>query len=206
MLDQVWSDAAIERCLQHGIDHFFLAPGSRCTPLTLAVARAENAHIIQHFDERGLAFAALGYARATGKPGVFICTSGTAVANALPAVIEAATEGIPMLLFTADRPEELRGSGANQTIDQRNLFGVYAKLFLDLPVPSDSDQLPDIQTLVESVQKSIDAAEHGPVHLNWMFREPFSIDEPTQAKTVGLPVDVDPKKRNQQPSKLTAMC
>jgi len=170
VIDQVWADAAIESCLRHGIDHFFLAPGSRCTPLTLAVARqGDRAQVTQHFDERGLAFAALGYARATGRPGVFICTSGTAVANAFPAVIEAAAESVPMLLFTADRPPELRGSGANQTIDQRNIFVSYPGLFVNVPVPDESSSLDEL------LEHGFDAAKNGPVHFNWMFREPFTI-------------------------------
>ena len=74
MDDQVWAVATIGRCLLHGVDHFFIAPGSRCTPLTLAVAQQNDAVVHQHFDERGLAFAALGYGKATGKPAVFICT------------------------------------------------------------------------------------------------------------------------------------
>ena len=175
MIDQVWANTAIEHCLQSGIDHFFLAPGSRCTPLTLAVARQSQAQVIQHFDERGLAFAALGYGRATGKPGVFICTSGTAVANAFPAVIEAAAESVPMLLFSADRPPELRGSGANQTIDQREIFGCYPKLFVNMPVPDEEQSFP-----LESLQVGIAASEDGPVHFNWMFREPFTTVEPVR--------------------------
>ena len=176
-VDQVWASTAVEFCLRHGIDHFFLAPGSRCTPLTLAVARESDAHVIQHFDERGLAFAALGYGRATGKPGVFVCTSGTAVANAFPAVIEAAAESVPMLLFTADRPTELRGTGANQTIDQRNIFGSYPKMFVNLPVPDESFALD------ESLEQGFAATKNGPVHFNWMFREPFTIsDEPASTE------------------------
>ena len=180
MIDQIWANSIVQHCLQNGIDHFFLAPGSRCTPLTLAVARRSDVQITQHFDERGLAFAALGYARATGKAGVFICTSGTAVANAYPAVIEAATEHVPMLLFTADRPTELRGTGANQTIDQQNIFGSYPKLFLDLPAPEDMSSAKDpsgLAFLFDTLQQGIASASNGPVHLNWMFREPFTIDE-----------------------------
>lgn len=164
----------------YGIDHFFVAPGSRCTPLTLAVARQSNIHVIQHFDERGLAFAALGYGKATGKPGVFICTSGTAVANAYPAVIEAAMEKVPLLLFTADRPTELRGTGANQTIDQREIFGRYPNLFLNMPVPEDqvSEDDPDgEQFLSDALPPCFMAAQNGPVQVNWMFREPFTITE-----------------------------
>lgn len=175
MIDQIWANTAIESCLRHGIDHFFLAPGSRCTPLTLAVARHESVHIVQHFDERGLAFAALGYARATGRPGVFICTSGTAVANAFPAVIEAAMESVPMLLFTADRPMELRGTGANQTIDQLEIFGSYAKAFLNLPVPPGNHL--DAHFPMPILEQAFEAAKHGPAHLNWMFHEPFTIED-----------------------------
>lgn len=178
MIDQAWAKTAIETCLANGIDHFFLAPGSRCTPLTLAVARQQNAHVIQHFDERGLAFAAIGYGRATGRPGVFICTSGTAVANAFPAVIEAAIEHIPMLLFTADRPPELHGSGANQTIDQKEIFGSYPKLFVNMPVPDSNTSLS------EPLDQGIVAASDGPVHINWMFREPFTIDTEIPTRSV----------------------
>jgi len=168
-----------------GIDHFFLAPGSRCTPLTLAVAHSDNAKVIRHFDERGLAFAALGYARATGKPAVFICTSGTAVANAFPAVVEASMEHIPMLLFTADRPPELRGTGANQTIDQQQIFGDYVRWFFDMPCPfeSESANAPGQRASVgenlcrSQVEFAIEQAETGPVQLNWMFREPFTIED-----------------------------
>ena len=180
MNDQRWANLAIQSCLDVGVDHFFLAPGSRCTPLTLAVARQKTATVIQHFDERGLAFAAVGYARATGRPGVFICTSGTAVANAFPAVIEAAMESVPMLLFTADRPLELRGSGANQTIDQQNIFGRYAQLFLDMPAPEDQHAAADPggrAFLGDALTRGMAAVKKGPVHFNWMFREPFTLKE-----------------------------
>lgn len=178
MIDQIWANAAIESCLKHGVDHFFLAPGSRCTPLTLAVARQEQARVVQHFDERGLAFAALGYARATGRPGVFICTSGTAVANAFPAVIEAAMESVPLLLFTADRPLELSGTGANQTINQLEIFGSYPKLFLNLPVAGDRKSVDNQGPAfpIADLEQVIAAAHGGPAHLNWMFHEPFTME------------------------------
>lgn len=185
MLDQLWCNLAVNQCIENGVDHFFLAPGSRCTPLTIAVANHDNATITKHFDERGLAFAALGYARATGKPGVFICTSGTAVANALPAVVEAAMEGIPMLLFTADRPPELRGTGANQTIDQQHIFGSYVKWFFDMPCATEEIGLPFVQS---QVARAITESTSGPVHLNWMFREPFGINVPNKAITIARQV------------------
>ena len=171
MIDRHWASLAVQRCIERGIDRFFLAPGSRCTPLTLAIADHAT-RVTQHFDERGLAFAALGYARATGKPGVFVCTSGTAVANAYPAVIEAAMEAIPMLLFTADRPPELRDTGANQTIDQQRIFGAYSQWFFDLPCPSESLSLDFLRSIVD---RAVEESRQGPVHLNWMFREPFGL-------------------------------
>lgn len=177
MSDRRWSSIAVNECILRGVDHFFVAPGSRCTPLTLAVAHHDNAIVTQHFDERGLAFAALGYARATGKPGVFICTSGTAVANAFPAVIEAAQEGVPMLLFTADRPPELRGTGANQTIDQQRIFGNYVRHFFDMPCPYDGSE-DDTDLFVRSqIETAIEHSQTGPSHLNWMFREPFTLED-----------------------------
>lgn len=182
MLDEAWANFAIDSCLANGIDHFFVAPGSRCTPLTLAIARRPEVRVTQHFDERGLAFAALGYGRATSRPSVFVCTSGTAVANAYPAVIEAAIEKIPLLLFTADRPEELHGTGANQTIDQANIFGDYPELFVNIPVAEDTASESDpqgIEYLTGELARVFDAAFTGPVHTNWMFREPFTIDDST---------------------------
>ena len=130
-----------------------------------------------HFDERGSAFYALGYARATGQPAVWITTSGTAVANGMPAVVEAAVDGVPLILLTADRPPELRGTGANQTIDQVKLFGDYVRWQFDLPAP-------DVAVPAEAVLTTIDQAVYrarrmpsGPVHLNAMFREPLVPDD-----------------------------
>ena len=179
MIDEIWANFITECCIQNGIDHFFVAPGSRCTPLTLAIARHADAHVTQHFDERGLAFAALGFGKATELPGVFVCTSGTAVANAYPAVIEAAMEKTPLLLFTADRPPEMLGVGANQTIQQQNIFGEYPERFLNMPVPEDQSSEDDphgLQYLALELATGLKAARNGPVHFNWMFREPFSID------------------------------
>jgi 2-succinyl-5-enolpyruvyl-6-hydroxy-3-cyclohexene-1-carboxylate synthase len=194
VIDQVWAELAIHSCLQLGIDYFFVAPGSRCTPLTLAIAKNSHVRVTQHFDERGLAFAALGYARATGKPGVFVCTSGTAVANALPAVVEAAMDHVPLLLFTADRPDELRGIGANQTIDQKEIFGQYPRLFINLPVPQDKDSTEDPHGkgfLASQLAQSISAADDGPVHVNWMFREPFTISDVSSASDAFEVLDAD---------------
>ena len=186
-----WASAAIVACLRCGITDFFVAPGSRCTPLTIALANASGKwtgiSIHQHFDERGLAFAAIGYGRATGRPGVFICTSGTAVANAFPAVIESAAEDIPFVLMTADRPRELRGSGSNQTIDQVELFGGYPEAFADLHCSKDGNNPSAVdKTIIGLLEK----ATHGPVHINCMFAEPFLDEAYSDGDLLGLPCAV----------------
>ena len=174
--NRLWAALAVDTCIRREANHFFVAPGSRCTPLTLAVAQHAEAHVTGHFDERGLAFAALGYARATGKAGIFICTSGTAVANAMPAVVEAAMDNVPMVLLTADRPPELRQTGANQTIDQQKIFGERVRWFFDMPCPTAAITPSFVRSQLDY---ALQQARTGPVHLNWMFREPFGAsDEP----------------------------
>lgn len=170
-INLIWASLIIDECIRNGSDTFFLAPGSRCTPLTLAVARHPEAKAVRHFDERGLAFAALGFARATGRAGVVICTSGTAVSNLTPAVVEAAMDAQPMLLLTGDRPFELRDCGANQAIPQTQALSPYVKSMTDLACP-------DINIPPEAVLTTVDQAfsflRKGPVHLNCPFREPLA--------------------------------
>lgn len=167
-----WAAILVEELVRQGVGLFIMAPGSRCTPLVLAVAENERAKSLVHFDERGGAFAALGYARATGKPAALITTSGTAVANALPAVVEADADGVPLILLTADRPPELRDSGANQTIRQPGMFGPYVRWQFDMPVPELAiDPTFVLTTAGQAVNRT--RSRPGPVHLNCMFREPF---------------------------------
>ncbi|MCC5845444.1 MAG: 2-succinyl-5-enolpyruvyl-6-hydroxy-3-cyclohexene-1-carboxylic-acid synthase [Verrucomicrobia bacterium] len=160
----------VEECFRNGIDTFFLSPGARCSPLTLAVARHPDVRAVLHFDERGLGFAALGYARATGRPGVVITTSGSAVSNLHPAVTEAFMDAQPMLLLTADRPPELRETGSNQTIDQVNHFGAQTVWHQDVPCPTTQISPAVILTTIDL---ALHHARGGPVHLNCMFREPL---------------------------------
>ena len=127
-----------------------------------------------HVDERGTAFMALGHARGRGLPAVWITTSGTAVANGYPAVVEASQEGIPLILLTADRPPELRDTDANQTIRQERFFGEYVRWFMDLPVPTDSI---DPCFVLSTMDQAVHRARKGPVHLNCMFREPLAPSE-----------------------------
>ena len=112
-----------------------VSPGSRSTPLALALARDERIRVHVHLDERGAAFFALGLAKASGAPVALACTSGTAAAEYFPAIVEASQARVPLLVLTADRPPRLRGTGANQTIDQTELYGRYARAYLEPPVP-----------------------------------------------------------------------
>jgi 2-succinyl-5-enolpyruvyl-6-hydroxy-3-cyclohexene-1-carboxylate synthase len=174
--NRLWAGLSVEELLRCGVDFFCVAPGSRSTPLVAALAANEKARSLIHFDERGTAFAALGHARATGRPAAWITTSGTAVANGLPAVVEAATDGVPMILLTADRPPELRQTGANQTIDQPDIFGDYVRWRFDLPAPDPTIDPAMVLTTVDQAAYRAGRAPQGPVHLNLMFREPFLPD------------------------------
>jgi 2-succinyl-5-enolpyruvyl-6-hydroxy-3-cyclohexene-1-carboxylate synthase len=171
--NRLWAYLIVEELLRCGVGFFCIAPGSRSTPLVAALAANEKARSLIHFDERGTAFAALGYARATGCPAAWITTSGTAVANGLPAVVEAATDGVPMVLLTADRPPELRQTGANQTIDQPDIFGDYVRWRFDLPAPDPGIDPAMVLTTVDQAAYRAGRTPQGPVHLNLMFREPF---------------------------------
>jgi len=173
-INHLWSSLLIEELLRHGIEYFCIAPGSRSGPLAVAVARNSKAKSFVHYDERGLAFHALGYISATNKPAVIISTSGTAVANLFPAVIEASKKKLPLIVLTADRPPELHKTGADQTIEQPGIFGEYVRWQGDLPCP-------DLKVKPEFVLTTIDQAIfrasgelRGPVHLNCMFREPLA--------------------------------
>src|SRR4051812_34482418 len=111
-INHCWGSLIVEELTRLGADYFCVAPGSRCSPLTIALAQNKKAGSLVHFDERGLAFFAMGYTAAVKRPAVLICTSGTAVANFLPAVIEASKKKLPLIVISADRPPELRQTGA----------------------------------------------------------------------------------------------
>ena len=176
-LNLLWSNLIVQELVRSGVDYFCISPGSRCGPLSIAVAQNPQAKGFVHFDERGTAFHALGYTAATKKPSVVVTTSGTAVANLFPAIIEANKKKLPLIILTADRPPELRKSGANQMIDQPGIFGSYAKWHFDMPCPT-KEIPPD--TVLTTIDQAIHQAQNNPggqVHLNLMFREPL---EPTK--------------------------
>ncbi len=172
-LNALWAAIFVEEAIRHGIYTFCVSPGSRSTPLTAAVARHPKARLQICYDERAAAFYALGYARATGLPALLICTSGTAVANYLPAVIEASVDHLPMLICSADRPPELEQCGANQSIPQTHLFGHHARWFFDIPCPTESIAPQFVLTTLAQALHRATGPFAGPVHLNWRFREPL---------------------------------
>ncbi|MCC5828876.1 MAG: 2-succinyl-5-enolpyruvyl-6-hydroxy-3-cyclohexene-1-carboxylic-acid synthase [Phycisphaeraceae bacterium] len=156
-----------------GVELFCISPGSRSTPLVVAAARQGRVRVQVCHDERGSGFLALGYARATGRPAVIITTSGTAAANLLPAVCEASMSRLPMLILTADRPEELTDTGANQTMIQPGLYGQYVRWQFDLPCPSPGMGAGAVLSTVDHAIGRALGVDPGPVHLNCRFREPL---------------------------------
>jgi 2-succinyl-5-enolpyruvyl-6-hydroxy-3-cyclohexene-1-carboxylate synthase len=185
-MNQLWGYLIVEELVRNGVDYFVISPGSRSTPLTVAVARNPKASHIICIDERAAAFHAIGYARATTNPAVLICTSGTAAANYLPAVIEAATDNLPLIILSADRPPELRYTGANQTINQVNLYGTYPTWQFDLPCPTVEINPVVVLTTIDLAVSRSRQSPGGVVHLNCMFREPLA---PT-AEPVEIPVSL----------------
>ncbi|PPK69443.1 2-succinyl-5-enolpyruvyl-6-hydroxy-3-cyclohexene-1-carboxylic-acid synthase [Actinokineospora auranticolor] len=164
----------VDELVRNGVRQVVLCPGSRDAPLAFALAEAaERGRLTLHVrvDERSAGFFALGLGRATGRPAAVVCTSGTAVANLHPSVLEAHHSGVGVLLITADRPPELHGTGANQTIDQRNIFGS-AAVAVDFPVAERRAGLNPVWRGL--VCRGVARAETGrPVQLNIPFREPL---------------------------------
>ena len=176
-LNVLWASLALEEWRRLGVALVVVAPGSLSAPLALAVAAMRGVDATVCHDERAAAFLALGAARAQGRPAVVITTSGTAVANLLPAAIEAAETCTPLILVTADRPPELRDCGANQAIRQESLLRNVARWSFELPCAA-SEPGPNfvLSCANEAWQRSqgVPSAAGGVVHLNWSFREPLA--------------------------------
>ena len=165
--------ALVDEWKRAGVCAAVVSPGSRSTPLALALAASSVAlHVV--LDERSAAFVALGLARGTGRPAVLLCTSGTAAANFHPAVAEADLDRVPMIVCTADRPPELHGIGAPQAIDQQRLFGRGPRWFCDPGVADDANRGAWRSVGARSViEATAGPSGPGPVHLNLPFREPL---------------------------------
>ena len=165
--------ALFDELAAHGLRHACVSPGSRSTPLALALDRHAEITVHVHLDERSSAFFALGLAKALRRPVAVACTSGTAAAELFPAVVEASQARVPLYLLTADRPPRLRGTGANQTIDQVRLFGEYAGAYLDPPVPASPDDALEWRRIGRDAVAACGGPQPGPVHINCSFDEPL---------------------------------
>ena len=176
-LNHLWAALLIEELVRNGVDTFCIAPGSRSAPLVVAAARNTRVQTVVHYDERGAAFHALGYGRVTRTPAAVVTTSGSALANVWPAVVEASLERVPLLVLSGDRPPELQDAGANQTMDQIRFFGDYAEWSATLPCPSTEIDPAMVLTTADQAVRRCRGPSGGAVHVNCMFREPLAPTE-----------------------------
>lgn len=178
---------AVGTLLDGGVRHVVVSPGSRSAPMAYALAEASAAgrvELLVRIDERAAGFTALGLALSTGSPAAVLTTSGTAVGNLLPAVMEANHAAVPLIVLSADRPDELRGTGANQTTVQPDLFGEQVRFAADVPAGSDPERA--IQTGLSAATGAFAEIPPGPVQLNLAFRDPL-VPSPDE----GLPTAVE---------------
>jgi len=167
-------NAFVDELRRCGVHNAVVCPGSRSTPLAMALAEQPDLRVWMHVDERSAAFFALGMAKRSGQPAALLCTSGTAAANFLPALVEAKLTHVPLLVLTADRPPELRDNGAPQAIDQNRLYGTHVKWFAEAALPEATNEaLRYIRTLACRATALTQSLPAGPVHLNLPFREPL---------------------------------
>ncbi|MBS1191616.1 MAG: 2-succinyl-5-enolpyruvyl-6-hydroxy-3-cyclohexene-carboxylic-acid synthase [Rhodocyclaceae bacterium] len=172
-LNFAWFQALVGGFAGAGVRHAVISPGSRSTPLALALLRQPGMDCRIIIDERSAAFFALGIAKATGRPVLILATSGSAPANWLPAVVEASQAAIPLLLLSADRPPELHGCGANQTVDQVKLFGSHVRACHALGAPDAGFDPGYLHRLAARAAEQAAWPLPGPVHLNLPCREPL---------------------------------
>ena len=165
---------AVAALLLEGVRYVVVSPGSRSAPMAYALAEADAAgrvELLVRIDERDAGFTALGLALASGAPAAVLTTSGTAVGNLLPAVMEANHAAVPLVVISADRPVELRGTGANQTTVQLDLFGEHVRFAVD--VPAGSDPRRAVETALSAATGAFEDTPPGPVQLNLAFRDPL---------------------------------
>jgi 2-succinyl-5-enolpyruvyl-6-hydroxy-3-cyclohexene-1-carboxylate synthase len=200
--------AFVDELARCGLAGACTSPGSRSTPLVLTLARQPGLPTWSHVDERVAGFFALGVAKQSGRPAAVACTSGTAAAHYLPAVIEAHEARVPLIVLTADRPPELRAVGAGQAIDQLKLYGDAAKWFFEVGAHNATpERLRWIRQLAFRAYQTAASGRPGAVHLNFALREPLVLDEPLPAADAGTPlprarraappaaIDLDPGER-----------
>jgi 2-succinyl-5-enolpyruvyl-6-hydroxy-3-cyclohexene-1-carboxylate synthase len=187
----LWAKLFVDELARSGLKAAVLAPGSRNTPLVVAFAEHRDIQVYSHIDERSAAYFALGLALAAQQPVALVCSSGTAGANFYPAIIEAHYWRVPLMVLTADRPPELRESGANQTIDQVKLYGDHVRWFVDVALPEAHPEpvmIRSIRTLAARAYATADGTPKGAVHVNFPFRKPL---EPILVETDTIEIDDD---------------
>lgn len=189
-LQAAWAEWLLDGLIAAGIRRVVVSPGSRSTPLVLAIARAEEAGRLEAtviIDERAAAFFALGQARVSNRPSLLVCTSGSAGAHYLPAFVEAAESRVPMLALTADRPPELRGRGAPQTIEQSGMFGHFVRRSFEIgPAEADSRAVAGLLRTGLLAVHATRWPDPGPVHVNAAFRKPLEPDGGRHPEVEGL--------------------
>ncbi|UJF19949.1 2-succinyl-5-enolpyruvyl-6-hydroxy-3-cyclohexene-1-carboxylic-acid synthase [Vibrio sp. SS-MA-C1-2] len=175
-LNRLWAKLTLEVLVRQGVSDICIAPGSRSTPLTLEAQQQQKLTIHTHFDERGLGFFALGLAKRTQRPVAIVVTSGTAVANLLPAIVESGLTREKLIALTADRPVELVGCGANQAIQQQGIFSSHVTSDIYLPTPS-LDISP--RWLLTTLEQALSEQQQqgGSIHINCAFPEPLYGEE-----------------------------
>lgn len=173
-------ESFVDGLYEGGVRNVVICPGSRLTPLAIEFSRPRDIVTWILYDERSAGFFALGIAKSSSAPVALVCTSGTAAANFLPAIVESKFSRVPLVAITADRPPELRDFGGAQTIDQTRLYGSHVKWFQDMPIVSDSLPLLRYSRLVGLRASSVaQSSPAGPVHINFSFREPLLPEIPT---------------------------
>ncbi|UUM31448.1 2-succinyl-5-enolpyruvyl-6-hydroxy-3-cyclohexene-1-carboxylic-acid synthase [Vibrio japonicus] len=177
VINRIWCQTILEELTRFGVTDICVAPGSRSTPLTLEADENSKLTLHTHFDERGLGFLALGLAKASKRPVAIVVTSGTAVANLLPAIAEAKLTGEKLVVLTADRPVELIACGANQAINQSGIYSSHVSATLELPSPSLNIPLKWLLSSIDQIM--FEQAQKGSaIHINCPFPEPLYSDEP----------------------------
>ncbi len=167
--------AFVDELQRVGVRNVVICPGSRSTPLAMVFSAQPAIHTWMHVDERSAAYFGLGMAKRLRQPVALVCTSGTAAANFLPAIVEAKLTQVPLLVLTADRPHELRDNGAPQSIEQNRLYGTYVKWFVEVALPEATNAaLYYIRTIANRATALSQTVPAGPVHLNFPFREPLT--------------------------------
>ncbi len=176
----LWTETFVNELVSMGVSYACISPGSRNTPLTLAFSNNKKIKTFVQIDERSCAFFALGIAKQSGTPVVVVSTSGTATAELYPAIIEAYQSRVPLIICTADRPPELLDCGANQTINQNNIYKNHIRWFFDIGLPEiNKRRLKHIKVLARRAYTESLFRSKGPVHLNFPFRKPFEPDSYT---------------------------